>query len=197
MSDARDITRALHAWERGDHGAYDALMEAAYPDLRKIARSQLRRLRPGRSLDTTGLVHETYLKLIDQTRVRANDRQHFFAIMARAMRQVLVDMARERTAQKRGGGVEPVPLDDVDPAVREDAEWILALDQTLGRLEEIDSRMVRVVECRFFSGYTEEETAAVLDLSLRTVQRTWKRARAWLRREIGGGSDDGKSGAFT
>jgi len=157
-----------------------------YDDLRRVARAQLRRGRPGATLGTTVLVHELYLKMADQRRLDARDRGHFLAISAHAMRQVIADYARRRAASKRGGDLEPVPLDEAPEIADREARWLLDVDRALDRLAARDERMARVVECRFFAGFGEEETAAALRTSLRTVQRDWVRARAWLREELGG-----------
>ena len=185
MSEERhDITQLLHAHEQGKAGAFDQLMGLVYEDLRRIARRQLRR-RPGNTLNTTGLVHEAYMKMVDQTRASFQDRSHFFAISAHAMRQILVDHARQRLAAKRGGGQPHTEIKDHQAAIDDQADRVLAVDEALGRLGELDERLVQLVECRFFAGYTEEETAEALNVSLRTVQRDWKRARAWLKQEMG------------
>jgi RNA polymerase sigma factor (TIGR02999 family) len=184
---ARDVTRLLAVARHGDPDAFNHLMPLVYAELRQIARRQLRRLRPGDTLDTTGLVHEAYIKLIDQKRASWQDRHHFFSIAARAMRQILVNQALRRQALKRGGGgVSDIALDDEQiPAVEPEAQ-LIALDAALARLEKIDARLSDVVECRFFGGLTEEEAAATLGVSLRTVQRDWKLARAWLQEELEG-----------
>ena len=180
-----DITELLHAHGGGDAAALDRLVPLVYDDLRRIARGQLRRRRPGDTLDTTGLVHEAYLRLVDQSRASWRDRGHFFAVSAIAMRQIVVDHARRRMRVKRGGDRVTVPLDDVqEPASREAAQ-ILELDEALERLAKIDARLAQVVECRYFAGLTEEETAAALAVSVRTAQREWFKARAWLRQELG------------
>lgn len=180
MADDRDVTDALLAHRDGAPGAFDRLVGLVYEDLRRIARRQLGRLRPGRTLNSTGLVHEAYLKMVDQSRVSWQDRSHFFAIAARAMRQILVDHARRRGRQKRGGDPKPTTFDENMTAVSDDAERILVMHDALERLSALDPRLTHVVECRFFAGYSEEETAEVLGVSARTVRRDWTRARAWL-----------------
>ncbi len=183
---ARDVTRLLAVARHGDPDAFNHLMPLVYAELRQIARRQLRRLRPGDTLHTTGLVHEAYIKLYDQKRASWQDRHHFFSIAARAMRQILVNQALHRQALKRGCGEGNVALDDEQiPALEPEAQ-LIALDAALDRLEKIDARLSDVVECRFFGGLTEEEAAATLGVSLRTVQRDWKLARAWLREELEG-----------
>ncbi len=180
----REITDALLAYRAGDKEAQDSLFSLSYPKLRRIASRQLGPGRQGATLNTTGLVHEAYLKLVDQSRVQYADRVHFFAVMARAMRQIVVDHARRRAAAKRGGGVAPLELNESQAGFAIDLAWVLGLDQALRQLGEIDPRMERVVDCRFFCGYTETETAEALDMSVRSVQRTWQRARGWLKREL-------------
>jgi RNA polymerase sigma-70 factor, ECF subfamily len=185
---ATDITALLVAHRAGDAGAFGALVPLVYEDLRRVARAQLRRRRPGDTLDTTGLVHEAYVRLVDQSRAEWRDRGHFFAVSSLAMRQILVDYARRRGRMKRGGDLPMVPLEDAeDPAVRE-AERLLDVDRALVKLATIDQRLAKVVECRYFAGLTEEETAEALGVSVRTAQREWFKARAWLRTELGGDS---------
>jgi RNA polymerase sigma factor (TIGR02999 family) len=179
-----DVTELLRAHGRGDRDAFNRLVPLVYDDLRRVAKSQLRRLRVGETLDTTGLVHEAYLRLVDQTTADWRDRGHFLAVSAMAMRQILIDHARERSRQKRGGGQAHVELDEHTLAVTADAEHLLDLDRALGALEATDARLVRVVECRYFAGYSEQETAQALGVSLRTAQRDWLKARAWLRRAL-------------
>ncbi len=160
-------------------------MPLVYDDLRRIARRQLGRLRPGATLGTTGLVHESYLKMVDQTRVRFEDRNHFFAVAARAMRQILVDYARRRGAVKRGKGRRPLTLDRIEIGFEDQTLWLLELDQALARLGELSQRLTRVFECRYFAGLSEMETASALAVPLRTVQRDWQKCRMFLRRELG------------
>lgn len=182
---AGEITRLLRAHAGGDRGAIDALVPLVYDHLRRIARRQLARDGRAQTLSTTSLVHEAYMQLAHESGVVWQDRSHFFAICARAMRRILVDAARRRGAAKRGGGV---PRLDVDPGVigiEEQTDLVLAVDQALGRLAGVEPRLERVVECRYFAGMSEEETAEALAVSLRTVQRDWTRARAWLQRELG------------
>lgn len=182
-----DVTQLLLAHGAGVPDALDRLLPLVYDDLRRVARGQLRR-RPDHSLDTAGLVHEAYLRLVDQTRASWNDRGHFFAVSALAMRQILVDRARRRLRTKRGGDQVLVPLSGGhDPADR-DAQLVLDVDLALQKLADLDPALARVVECRFFAGLTDDETAAALGLSVRTAQRQWFKARAWLRSELGGGA---------
>jgi RNA polymerase sigma factor (TIGR02999 family) len=180
-----DITELLIAHANGRAGAIDELVPLVYAELRRVARAQRRRGGEADSLSTTGLVHEAYLKLVDQSRASWRDRGHFFAVSAIAMRQILIDAARRRTRVKRGRGAEGVPISDVQDPVSTDLEGLLDLDRALGRLADVDGRLVRVVECRYFAGLSEEETAAALGVSARTAQREWYKARAWLRKELG------------
>ena len=184
MNSEPDITGLLLAWRAGDRGALDRLFPLVYDALRGIAHRQLRGEHPDRTLGTTALVHEVYLKLVDQTRVQWTDRGHFFAVAARAMRRILVDQARRRGALKRGGASRPVSLTDVPVAVEERAETLIALDEALSELSELDERLSRVVECRFFGGLTEEETAEALGVTGRTVRRDWTKAKGWLQRAL-------------
>jgi RNA polymerase sigma factor (TIGR02999 family) len=184
MQPTHDVTELLLAHGRGDAAAFDRLVGLVYDDLRRLARGQLRRMRPGQTLDTTALVHEAYVRLVDQRRVPWQDRGHFLAVTATAMRQILIDYARARTRHKRGGGAVPATLDEAQIGVAGDAEALLEINRALERLGEIDPRLVRVVECRYFAGYSEQETATALGVSLRTAQRDWLRARAWLREAL-------------
>jgi len=179
-----EITRLLLAYQEGDREAFQLLTAMVYDELRRIARRQLARGGAGETLNATVLVHEAYLRLIDERRIAWQGRGHFFAIAARSMRRIIVDHARERRAQKRGGGQPHVELDPERIAVVEQAETLLALDAALAAMSEIDERLVRVTECRLFAGLSEEETAQALAVPLRTVQRDWQRARAWLQREM-------------
>jgi RNA polymerase sigma factor (TIGR02999 family) len=175
------ITSVLVAHREGRPGTFDQLVALVYPELRRIARGQLGRWRATGSLDTGSLVNEAYLKLVDQTRANWQDRDHFFAIAACAMRQVIIDYARRRRSQKRGGDARQVPLDEREIAIQTQVEHFLALDQLLTRLGAEQPRLKQVVECRFFAGYSDAETAKVLHVSTRTVEREWLRAKAWLR----------------
>lgn len=183
-----DLTAQLQRFADGDAKAFDALIPRVYEHLERIAQSQLRHHQRGLTVETCVLVHETYLKLLGQRQLDFENRQHFFAISALAMRQVLVDHARRRVAAKRGGGVEAVPLDEgVGDALlvsASECDDILALDQALERLDGLDPRLRQVVEMRYFGGLGEREIARVLDVTERTVQRLWRRARAWLRESL-------------
>jgi len=188
------ITELLVAWRGGDRAALDRLFPLVYEELRRISHRQLGAERAGHTLSTTALVHEAYLKLVDQTRAQWVDRAQFYAVAARAMRRILVDYARRHRAAKRGGDRERVSLDVQNlgeplaeaPAAAADerADTLIALDDALARLAELDERLSRVVECRFFGGLTEEETAAVLGVTARTVRRDWVKAKAWLYRAM-------------
>ena len=178
-----ELTQLLLAHERGEDGAFDRLVAAVYDDLRRLARRELG-AHFAQTLNPTGLVHEMYMKLAEQDGVPWRDRGHFFAIAARAMRQVLVDHARRRLADKRGAGAPHTDLDNVDLAVERDAAQVLAIEQVLGRLAKLDPALVKVVECRYFAGLTETETAEAVGVSESTVQRHWARARAWLKIEL-------------
>jgi RNA polymerase sigma factor (TIGR02999 family) len=180
-----DITAVLVAHRDGQPGAFEQLVGLVYPELRRIARGQLRHWRANGSLETGSVVHEAFLKLVDQTRVNWQDRAHFFAIAARAMRQVIIDYARRRRRLKRGGGVANLDLDAREIAIQTQVEQLLALNDLLSRLETVDPRLLQVVECRFFAGYTDTETADILHVSVRTVERDWRRARAWLKAQLG------------
>jgi RNA polymerase sigma factor (TIGR02999 family) len=171
----------LQAWRAGDAGAFDRLVPLVYDDLRRIARRQLRSNR-AHTLDTTLLVHEAYLKIAGQARMDARDRGHFLAICARAMRQFVVSHARMRHAEKRGGPqATALDPDGTEMPVQAQADQLVLVDQALDRLAGISERLVRVFECRYFAGLSESETAEALEMPLRTVQREWMRARAWLR----------------
>lgn len=182
--DREQITDLLLQIRGGSPDAMDRLFHSVYGELRRIAGRQLRGERPGHSLGTTGLVHETYLKLADQTRVQWQDRTHFYRVAARAMRRILVDYARRYRAQRRGGELRRVSLDE-DATVAERGETLLALDEALERLAAKNERLSSVVECRYFGGLTEEETAEALGVTTRTVQRDWAKARGWLYLELG------------
>jgi RNA polymerase sigma factor (TIGR02999 family) len=184
---AAAVSELLRSHRRGDPGAFARLVQIVYGDLRRVARRQLARLKPGETLGTTGLVHEAYLKLVDQSRADWQDRGHFLAVSARAMRQVLIDYARGRSRAKRGGGERPLTLDERQLAAAGEAEHLLALEEALERLAAVEPRLLQVVECRYFAGYTEEETATALGVSTRTVERDWLKAKAWLRQAMSGG----------
>lgn len=176
-----DITELLRKHRAGDRAAFDRLLPHVYPQLQKIARQQLRRFADSATLQATELVQETYLQLVDEFGVDWQDRGHFFAICARAMRRILVDLARRRSAQKRGGDQVHEVLDESSASIQALSDQVLALDQALVRLHAANPRLVALIECRCFAGLGEAEAAQALGLSLRTVQRDWLRARVWLQ----------------
>lgn len=183
------ITRLLHRMSEGDPDAFDRLVPLVYDELRAMAHHKLRFERADHTLNTTALVHEAYFKLADQQRVEWQDRVHFFAVAAQAMRRILVDYARRIQAQKRGGEMTRVPIQKaLDEAAlvfsEEQAPRLLALDQALRQLEAFNERGCRVVEYRIFGGLTHAEVADVMGLSLSTVRRAWTAAKTWLRREM-------------
>jgi RNA polymerase sigma factor (TIGR02999 family) len=184
MNEATDVTALLLAWSAGDAGARSRLIDAVYEELRRVARGHLRRERPDHSLAPTALVHEAYMKLVDQRRVQWQNRAHFFAIAAQVMRRVLVDHARSRAAAKRGGGGSVMSLHEDDARTPPLDVDILALDRALEKLALVDPRQSRLVELRFFAGLTVDETAAAIDVAPITVKRDWALARAWLFREL-------------
>ena len=195
MSEATtQITPLLNAYAGGDPQAGEEIVRIVYPELRRIARRMLGRLRSGETLDTTALVHEAFLKLHEKS-AGYQDRVHFLSLCARAMRQILIDHARRRQSQKRGGDAVKISLDavassgpglQVSDDLQRQSETLIALDSSLRRLEAIDVRLVRVVECRFFAGMTEQEIGDALDMSVATVQRSWVKARAWLQDSLSG-----------
>ena len=181
--DPRQVTDLLIQLRDGSPEAMERLFSTVYKELRRIAHRQLQLERTGHTLGTTGLVHETYLRLVDQTRVEWRDRAQFFGAAAWAMRRILVDYARRNRAARRGGGSVRLTLNDDVPAA-ERSEMLLALDESLDRLTALDRRLGQVVECRYFGGLTEQETAEVLGVTRRTVQRDWAKARGWLYLEM-------------
>jgi RNA polymerase sigma factor (TIGR02999 family) len=188
MSEAggkEDLTRLLGRVREGEEGALDELMPQVYQELRSIARRQLGGQRNGRTLNTTALVHEAFLKLAASQLPDWNDRCHFYAVAATAMRQIVVDHARRHGSKKRGGDWQRVDLQVENLKVEEQAELLMDLDRALTRLSQLNQRLTRVVECRFFAGMSEVETAAALGITDRTVRRDWIKARAYLHRELG------------
>lgn len=179
-----EVTRLLIAWRGGDEEAPRELFTLLYQQLRALARAQLRRQRHQDSLATTGLFHEAYLKLADQSRLDLRDHGHFLHLAARAMRQIVVDHARRRGTLKRGAGAMGTTLDEGAVVAKAKAGEILALDEALARLESVDERLSRIVEMRFFAGLSVEETAGALGVSERTVKRDWQKARAFLYAEM-------------
>jgi RNA polymerase sigma factor (TIGR02999 family) len=185
MPPPQDVSRLLIAWSNGDEAAIELLMPLVYEELRRLAHRHLGRERAGHTLQTTALVHEAYLRLVDQRDVRWQNRAHFFAVAAQMMRRILVDYARSRRFAKRGGGAQQVSLDEALLVSHEHAADVVALDEALNALAEIDERKSRMVELRFFGGLSiEEETAEVLGVSPGTVMRDWTLAKAWLQREL-------------
>jgi len=183
-SDSDNVTRLLVEWGDGNQQALEALVPLIYKELRNLAHNFLYRERPGHTLQTTALVHEAYLKLIDQNDVRWQNRAHFFAIAAQAMRRILIDSARKHAAAKRGGPQAELSLDEVADIALEPDINLLKLDEALNELVKIDPRQSRIVELRYFGGLTIEETAEVMSVSPATVKREWMMARAWLHQEI-------------
>jgi RNA polymerase sigma factor (TIGR02999 family) len=184
-----DITGLLAAWSGGDAGALDRLIELVYPELRRIARQHLERRGAGESLESAALANEAYLKLVRAGGIRCENRAHFLALCAQIMRRILVDHARRRGFAKRGGDALRVPLDEVLVVAEARGVEVLALDEALDGLARIDARKSRVVELRYFGGLGIEETAEVLAVSVDTVKRDWRLARAWLMAELSGGQD--------
>jgi RNA polymerase sigma factor (TIGR02999 family) len=186
--DSPDVTQLLIGWGAGDHAAEEQLLSAVYTELHRQAARAMRGESDEVTLQATALVHEAYLRLIDQSRVQWSNRAHFFGVAAQLMRRILVDHARRRHARKRGDGVRPLALDEREgpvPAHNEDAGVdVLVLNDALDRLGELDERQARIVELRYFAGLNIEDTAEALHISPATVKREWAVARAWLRREL-------------
>jgi len=186
-----DVSVLLKAWKAGDKSALDRLTPLIYDELRRMARRHMQKERPGPTLQTTALVHEAYLRLANAKDLDWQNRTHFFALAAQIMRRILVDAARARIAVKRGGDAaslehsEAIDLDEIAGSVSQKSAEVLALDEALTELARIDARKARVVELRFFSGLTVEETAEVMQISPQSVMRDWRLARAWLVRELG------------
>lgn len=181
-----EVTRILNEWNAGDADAPARLMPIVYDELRRQARNYLARERDSHTLQPTALVHEAYLKLVDQTRTNWQNRAHFYGIVANVMRRVLIDHARARTTGKRGGAAIRLSLDERQVSLGQRAEILIALDENLEKLAEFDERKAKVVEMRFFGGLTDEEIAEVLGVSVRTVVRDWRTARLWLHQELSG-----------
>ena len=192
-SSTQAVTECLIAWSQGDEDALKQLIPLVHEELRRLAKRYMRRergQRPGHTLQTTALVNEAYMRLIDASQVQWQNRAHFFAISARLMRQILVDYARAQKYAKRGGGAPPVSLDEAATFVVERAPDLVALDDALNALAAVDERKSRVIEMRFFGGLSVEETAEVLKVSPDTVMRDWRLAKAWLLRELCGEEND-------
>ena len=183
-----ETTRLLSQWRAGDQAAFERLLPIVYDELRRLASSYMRSERPDHLLQTTALVHEAYLRLVDQPETSGETRNHFFALAAQVMRHVLVDYARARSRAKRGGGVPPLPLEDVAVISPERADELVAVNEALEGLMAFDQRKGRIFELRHFGGMSVEEAAQVLQVSPATVARDWRMAKAWLRRAIDSGS---------
>jgi RNA polymerase sigma factor (TIGR02999 family) len=184
-SRVHEVTGLLLSWRQGDAAALDHLVPLVYDELRRVARGHLRREAPGHSLQATALVHEVFLRLVDADRMTPTSRTHFFAMSARLMRQILVDHARRKQADKRGGGATVISLDEVAAAaVRTSSVDVLALNEALDELSSFDARQCRVVELRFFAGLNIPETAEALGISTATVEREWAMAKAWLHQRL-------------
>lgn len=185
-SPRQEVTEVLVAWNAGDKNASERLMPFVYDELRRLARQYLQRERSDHTLQATGLVHEAYLRLVDQSSVTWQNRAHFFGVAAKVMRRILVDHARSHRAEKRGGGREKLEFDEALLPSGGRSLDLIALDEALRELEQLDARQSQIVELRFFGGLTNEEISEVLDISPRTIKREWRLAKAWLRREISG-----------
>lgn len=188
-AETTEVTQLLLAWRAGDEQALEQLMPLVYAELRRIARNYLRKERAGHSLQTAALVNEAYLRLLDAQHISWQNRAHFFAISSTLMRRVLVDMARERQARKRGGSARQIVLDEGLIAGAERTEDLVALDEALTALAAVDARKCKVVELRFFGGLSEAEMAEVLHVSPETVRRDWRLAKAWLLRFLSKGHE--------
>jgi RNA polymerase sigma-70 factor (ECF subfamily) len=186
MPGSFDVTGLLRAWGQGDETALQQLVPLVYEQLRASARRYMARERPGHTLQTTALIHETYLRLVNVRHVNWQNRAHFFGICAQLMRRILVDIARSHGYQKRGGGRQRVDLEDALLVTPQPGADLVALDEALQRLAAVDERKSRVVELRFFGGLSVKETAAVMNVSGDTVMRDWKLAKVWLLRELSG-----------
>lgn len=184
QASSQQITQLLLDWRHGNKEALDELMPLVYEELRRLASHYMRGQKPGHTLQTTALVNEAYLRLVDSSRVQWQDRTHFFAISAQLMRRVLVDSARARNSLKRGGEMQKVTLDEGAAVLTEEKIDLIALDEALEKLAELSPRQARVVEMRYFGGLSENEIAEALDISTRTVKRDWSVARAWLFRRM-------------
>lgn len=183
-ANSREITELLVSWNNGSPTAFEDLVTLIYPELRRLARRHMRQENPAHTLQTSALINEAYLRLVNQRDVAWQDRAHFFAVAAQVMRRILIDHARRHQAAKRGAGAHTMALDDMEAVSQERAAEFVALDDALVKLAEIDERKSRIVEMRFFGGLTSQEVADVLKLSPITIKREWRSARAWLQREL-------------
>ena len=186
---SNEVTRLLVDWGNGDQAALDELIPLVYNELRRLAGRYMRRESHGHTLQTSALVNEAYLRLVDQKSVKWQNRAHFFGVAAQLMRRILVDHARSRSRVKRGGGAKQVSLAD-HALVSKESEEVIALDKALNNLAEMDPRKGQIVEMKFFGGLTTEEVAEVLKVTPRTVEREWRKAKAWLNRAISKGDTD-------
>jgi RNA polymerase sigma-70 factor (ECF subfamily) len=191
MPSTHEITQLLGAWSAGDEHALEKLMPLVYDELHRLAQAYMGRERPGHTLQTTALVHEAYLRLIDSGRAGLQDRSHFFALCAKLMRRILVDWARARLSLKRGGDVQILDLEESLVVSPHASSELVALDDALKALEAFDPRKAQVIELRFFGGLSVDETAEVLKVSVETVARDWRLAKSWLRRELDRGTSSG------
>jgi RNA polymerase sigma factor (TIGR02999 family) len=187
---SEEVTQLLIAWSNGDRSALDQLMPIVYAELQQMARRYMSRQSPGHILQTTALIHEAFLKLVNQPEKHWQNRAHFFSVASQAMRHILVDYARSRRYDKRGGGARLVSLDEAVVVSEERAAELVALDDALEALARVDPRKSRIVEMRYFGGMSVEETADVLEVSVDTVMRDWRLAKTWLLRELSGGQRD-------
>jgi len=184
MLKPREMTELLIEWSNGDQSALEKLMPLVHEELRRLAHRYMRRERRGHTLQTTALVNEVYLRLVDQKGISFESRAHFFGIAARAMRQILVEYARQRSALKRGGAMERVALEEAALVTDKPSAELIALDEALSELAEFDERLSRMVELRFFGGLSVKETAEVMRVHPNTIVRDWSMAKAWLRRRL-------------
>lgn len=180
----QEITQLLINWAQGDKGALDQLVALVYPELRRMAKRHMNRENPAHTLQTSALINEAYLKLVDQQNVEWQNRAHFFAVAAQVMRHILVDHARTLNYAKRGGGAPKLPLDEAAALTQQRASQLIALDDALRDLAALDERRSQIIELRFFGGMSLEETADVMKISPSTVQREWRAAKAWLHRTM-------------
>lgn len=186
MNESGDITQILTAAREGERGALDEVFSRVYSEIRRIAHNQIQGAGPNRTLNTTAIVHEAYIKLVRSPSIPWEDRAHFMAVAATVMRQIVLNYARSHRAQKRGGGVRPFVLDEIEAPVESRAAELVELGEALRRLSALDGRLAKVVDLRFFAGLSVEETAEILGVTDRTVKRDWRMARAFLYRELHG-----------